>query len=143
MGLQSIHHHHCTLNKRADGYAYSHNPTNSAQSQKEAARAGARKACSAIPPRTEVRGFSRKNQMKNATGFIADALQLDSLPDSFTQEQVLSVVAQALQHSVDARSDVDENRITALRQALRDIELTTKDAIVALTAKRALVADDE
>jgi len=81
--------------------------------------------------------------MKNATGFIADALQLDSLPDSFTQEQVLSVVAQALQHSVDARSDVDENRITALRQALRDIELTTKDAIVALTAKRALVADDE
>lgn len=40
--VQGIHHRHCTLIQRADGYAYSDTPTDSAQPQKEAARAGAR-----------------------------------------------------------------------------------------------------
>ena len=37
-----IHYRHCALNQRADGYAYSQLPFDSAQPQKEAARAGAR-----------------------------------------------------------------------------------------------------
>lgn len=40
--VQGIHHRHCTLIQRADGYAYSQLPFDSAQTQKEAARAGAR-----------------------------------------------------------------------------------------------------
>lgn len=43
--VQGIHHRHCFLIQRADGYAYAQNPTptlDSAQPQQEAARAGAR-----------------------------------------------------------------------------------------------------
>lgn len=40
--VQGIHHRHCTLTQRADGYAYSQLPFDSAQPQQEAARAGAR-----------------------------------------------------------------------------------------------------
>ncbi len=40
--LQGIHHRHCTLIQRADGYAYSQLPFDNAQPQQEAARAGAR-----------------------------------------------------------------------------------------------------
>ena len=40
--VQGIHHRHCTLTQRADGYAYAQLPLDSAQPQKEAARAGAR-----------------------------------------------------------------------------------------------------
>ena len=40
--VQGIHHRHCTLIQRADGYAYSHIQTDSPQSQKEAARAEVR-----------------------------------------------------------------------------------------------------
>lgn len=40
--VQGIHHRHCTLIQRADGYAYSQLPFDSAQPEKEAARAGAR-----------------------------------------------------------------------------------------------------
>lgn len=40
--VQGIPHRHCTLIQRADGYAYSQLPFDSAQPEKEAARAGAR-----------------------------------------------------------------------------------------------------
>ncbi|HEY8332111.1 MAG TPA: RNA-guided endonuclease IscB [Pseudomonas sp.] len=40
--VQGVHHRHCTLIQRADGYAYSQLPFDSAQPRKEAARAGAR-----------------------------------------------------------------------------------------------------
>ncbi|MGP0171029.1 hypothetical protein ACSVIJ_04025 [Pseudomonas sp. NCHU5208] len=78
-----------------------------------------------------------------AKQFIQTALQIELLPAEFTLEQTLDLVTQALQNSLDSRSDVDEVRITALRKALGTIESTTTDPVAALTAKRALVTDDD
>src|SRR5690606_15258940 len=75
--------------------------------------------------------------------FTAEALQLDVLPDSFTKDQVLGAVRQALQRGQDARSDLDESRIASLRKALTEIEQVSKEPGVALLAKRALQVDDD
>ncbi len=81
--------------------------------------------------------------MNAAEQFVLSELQIDALPDVFTQEQALKLVTRALLSSVDARSDVDEERIKSLRNALSTIESTTTDQVTRLTAKRALVADDD
>lgn len=81
--------------------------------------------------------------MRAAEQFILAELQIDSLPEEFTHEQALKLVTRALQSSVDARSDIDEARIKSLRNALSTIESTTTDQVARLTAKRALVADDD
>ncbi len=79
----------------------------------------------------------------DASTFTAEALQLEELPDVLTKDQVLHAVRQALQQGQDARSDLDETRITALRSALTEIEKVTKDPVTALLARRALVVDDD
>jgi len=76
----------------------------------------------------------------DASTFTAEALQLEELPDVL---QVLHAVRQALQQGQDARSDLDETRIAALRSALTEIENVTKDPVTALLARRALVVDDD
>ena len=81
--------------------------------------------------------------MSAAEQFILAELQIDSLPDGLTQEQALQLVARALLSSADTRSDVDEERIKSLRDALGQIESTTTDKVAALIAKRALVTDDD
>ena len=40
--VQGIHHRHCQIIQRADGYAYAQTPTEDSQPQKEAVRTGAR-----------------------------------------------------------------------------------------------------
>lgn len=55
--------------------------------------------------------------MRAAEQFILAELQIDSLPEEFTQDQALKLVTRALQSSVDARSDIDEVRIKSLRNA--------------------------
>lgn len=79
----------------------------------------------------------------DALKFTAEALQIDELPDVLAKEQAVEAVRQALQYQSDTQSDLDETRITYLRKALSEIEAITKDPVVALIAKRALVTDEE
>lgn len=81
--------------------------------------------------------------MDKTTSFIKKTLRLDELPDNFSGEQVLELVALALEASADARSDLDEQRISVLRSTLLSIENTTTDTVAALTARRARINDED
>lgn len=81
--------------------------------------------------------------MTNVDRFIATSMRIDALPDSFTLEQVRQLVGQALEHSVDRQSDLDEERIRNLRTALLQIEQTTSDTVAAIAARCARITDDD
>jgi len=81
--------------------------------------------------------------MTNAAGFVKRLLRVDDLPDTFSKDQVLELVEQALQASADARSDLDETRISFLKKTLLDIENTSKDQLTVLAARCARINDDE
>lgn len=82
-------------------------------------------------------------EMNDAIRFILHKLRTDALPDNFTCDEVKTLVASALEHSIDKQSDLDEERITNLRSALLKIEETTTDTVAALTARQARLQDDD
>jgi hypothetical protein len=77
------------------------------------------------------------------THFILQHLGLAELPSSLPIEIVLEIVGAAKFHGADQASDFDEERIRNLRSALNTIAETTKDHISGLTAKRALINDEQ
>jgi hypothetical protein len=81
--------------------------------------------------------------MFNAKQFTLAQLGTDELPDTLPIGKVLELLSASHVAAVDARSDVDESRISGLRKALADIEATSKDPVITLTARRALTNDED
>lgn len=77
------------------------------------------------------------------TNFILQHLGLVELPDSLPIETVLELVGAAKFSGADQASAFDEERIQNLRSALNTIADTSKDQIACLTAKRALINDEQ
>lgn len=78
-----------------------------------------------------------------AEAFIKRSLGTDELGDTYTREQVLELVGQALQESADKRSDLDEERIKTLLATLKQIEDTTTDIVAGMAARRARINEDD
>jgi FixJ family two-component response regulator len=79
----------------------------------------------------------------NAESFIKRVLGTDDLCDSYTRDQVIELVSQALQESADKRSDFDERRIRTLLETLKKIEETTTDIVAGMTARRARINEED
>lgn len=81
--------------------------------------------------------------MFNAKQFTLTQLGTDELPDTLPIGKVLELLSASHVAAIDARSDVDESRISSLRKALADIEATSEDPVITLTARRALTNDED
>lgn len=81
--------------------------------------------------------------MNDVDRFILTFLKTDALPDSFSLTQVQALIGEALEHSTDKQSDLDDERIRNLRSALHRIEETTTDNVAGLTARQARLQDDD
>jgi len=77
------------------------------------------------------------------TEFLLQHLNLSELPDSLPIEAVIEVISVAKFAGADQASAFDEARIQNLRLALNTIADTSKDQIACLTAKRALINDEQ
>lgn len=79
----------------------------------------------------------------SAQEFLKQHLRRSELPDTIPVETVIAAIEAAQRLAIDQTSDFDEDRIQNLRRALKTIEDTSKDQVACLTAKRALLNDEE
>ena len=79
----------------------------------------------------------------SATEFLKQHLCCADLPDTIPVETAIAAICAAQQAAVDQTSDFDEERIQNLRRALKTIEDTSSDQVASLTAKHALLNDDD